>query len=335
MNLNLTILERVVTEAIDSVVAANKPEWLSSILKAQEVLITNPHVEMVDGILLLLSQTSNQIYTVNQQCNNEYGEPCKGFQFHRHCYHVALSRLVVRYLEACETKVVPLSQGKVALVDAADYSRIAKYKWTYLTKKRRGKSTQYARRSVWSKDKQQTVYLHRFILNAPAHLHVDHKNGDGLDNRRANLRLATNTQNRCNVTSEVSFSVAGFRGVQPCRQEGRFYARIRVNGQQVRLGIFDSAEAAARAYDAAAVKYHGEFATLNFPQALQVAPAAPANVREHEAAHALAVPARQTQMLQAQSEGEMSMILARKEREAAVLRKPEPKDRYVRDGWEL
>jgi hypothetical protein len=159
---------------------------------------------------------------------------------------------------------VPLTQGKVALIDDEDAPRVLAHKWTLLTINRDSKVTYYARRSVQTKTRQRSVLLHRFILNAPSGMQVDHINLDGLDNRRANLRLATNAQNHCNIPSRPSRF--GFRGVEsPKRFNGGYGARIKVNGEIVRIGPFKTAEEAARAYDLLAKHYHGEFATLNFP----------------------------------------------------------------------
>lgn len=158
---------------------------------------------------------------------------------------------------------IPLSQGKVALIDDEDAERVLAYKWTLgAAHNRKGRTVYYARRSVWSKTKQRTVLLHRFIMNAPDGVQVDHCNLDGLDNRRANLRLATNAQNHCNIPSQPER--LGLRGVERLRRNAGYGARIKVNGELVRIGPFKTAEDAARAYDMMAKHYHGEFATLNF-----------------------------------------------------------------------
>lgn len=159
---------------------------------------------------------------------------------------------------------VPLTQGKVALIDDGDAERVLAYKWTLLTINRDSKITYYARRTVRSGTRQKSVLLHRFILKAPDGVQVDHKNLDGLDNRRANLRLATNAQNHCNIPSRPNRF--GFRGVEsPKRFNGGYGARIKTDGGLIRIGPFKTAEEAARAYDLLAKYYHGQFATLNFP----------------------------------------------------------------------
>ena len=103
--------------------------------------------------------------------------------------------------------------------------------------------------------------MHRLLL---PETEVDHKSGDGLDNRRSNLRSATRSQNQANKFKKENTS-SRFKGVYQRRNYRRFRAHIRVHGEEIHVGDFDSEIEAARAYDAAARKYHGEFARLNFP----------------------------------------------------------------------
>lgn len=160
---------------------------------------------------------------------------------------------------------VQLTLGKVALIDDEDAERVLACKWTLIAIPRPNKTGYYARRNVQRNGRQHTILLHRFILNAPDGLQVDHINGDGLDNRRANLRLATNAQNHCNMPATQS-NPFGFRGVEAMGSPGKFKARIKVEGQIIRIGPFSTPEAAAHGYDLLAKHYHGEFATLNFPR---------------------------------------------------------------------
>jgi len=156
---------------------------------------------------------------------------------------------------------IGLTRGKVALIDDDDFERVSKFKWTSLYNLKNKKW--YARCAVGGRGKQTTVYMHRIILNAPKGLQVDHINGDGLDNQKRNLRFATNAQNHQNQIKPVA-SKSGFRGVCFDQRRNKFYARIQHNRQTTHLGRFQTAIQAARAYDKAAVKLHGEFARLNF-----------------------------------------------------------------------
>lgn len=155
--------------------------------------------------------------------------------------------------------IVPLSRGKFALIDEEDADRVLTHKWCAVCPDPRSKVP------VWygsGKDEHaKNRYLHRFILSAPQGTEVDHINGDGLDCRRVNLRLATRAQNAANRETERGAS--GFRGVY--RDDGRWTACVESKTKRYRMYGFKSPEDAARAYDDMARKYHGEFARLNFP----------------------------------------------------------------------
>ncbi len=156
-----------------------------------------------------------------------------------------------------------LGQGKFTIVEPPDYYRFGSFRW-YL----RGNGTQfYALTNCIVGPMRTTVLaLHRIIMNAPAGLLVDHQNGNGLDNRRANLRLATHSQNLCNSRINKSNCSSQFRGVSLFRRRGVWSARIKIRGKSIFLGYFDNEIDAAKAYDRAAIKYHGEFARLNFSE---------------------------------------------------------------------
>jgi hypothetical protein len=110
-----------------------------------------------------------------------------------------------------------------------------------------------------------TTFMHRLILNAPEGALVDHRDGNGLNNRRSNIRLATSSNNSVNRHRGIS-SASGYRGVALHIQTGKWQAQVAQKGRTFYLGLHETAEAAARAYDKAAVELHGEFARPNFPQ---------------------------------------------------------------------
>jgi len=158
---------------------------------------------------------------------------------------------------------IDLGEGEFTIVDAADYYRYGKFKWSVVGT---GKNL-YAVRNVKVGPKLTTITrLHREIMNAPRGLLVDHRNNDGLDNRRSNLRLATHSQNQCNKRKTGSKTSSRFRGVYFDKRRMLWQAYIRYNGKRIYLGKFDDEIEAARAYDRAAREYHKEFAKLNFPE---------------------------------------------------------------------
>ena len=105
------------------------------------------------------------------------------------------------------------------------------------------------------------MLMHRHILQPPVDLEVDHRDNDGLNNRRSNLRMATRSQNMTN--KEYGVGISGYRGVS--RNGSRWRARVIHNNKEHHIGTFDTIEEAAKAYDQLAKELHGEFAMLNFP----------------------------------------------------------------------
>ncbi len=154
-----------------------------------------------------------------------------------------------------EIPLRPLKQKKVALVDDEDFEELSRYKW-YVAG---GWNTFYARRSASLQDK--SVLMHRLIMQTPEGMQTDHKNGDGLDNRRENLRVCTRSQNRMNSGRQAN-NTSGYKGVNLEKSVGKWRARIMVSGKHKSLGLFTTKEEAYAAYCVACVKFHGEFAVL-------------------------------------------------------------------------
>lgn len=144
---------------------------------------------------------------------------------------------------------IRLTQGNFAIVDDEDYEFLGQWKW-YARHSAPGLWYALRRRHKADGPGVDRIYMHRVVLNPPEGLETDHVNGDGLDNRRANLRAVTNSINLANQTRRTRNRVHDLpMGVSPSRR--KFLARIGIDGHQRHLGTFDTPEEASAAYQAA------------------------------------------------------------------------------------
>jgi hypothetical protein len=155
---------------------------------------------------------------------------------------------------------IPLTQKKVALVDGQDYERVNQYRWCA---SRVGKQW-YAYRKHFGK----TLRMHQFIMKPRKGMVVDHANGNGLDNRRDNLRVCTKLENAWNKKRRKAEGAASqYIGVYPCqRPPGKWCIKVQCAGEVTNLGSFDTPEEAARVRDRKALELFGDYAMLNFPE---------------------------------------------------------------------
>lgn len=163
---------------------------------------------------------------------------------------------------------IPLTRDRVAIVDDEDFEQVSQHRWHALGAGS-GRAHVYAVRTVTSEGRRRMIYMHRYLLGVSATVHLDHINGDTLDNRRSNLRQATQHQNTFNMAPRRN-TTSEFKGVclRRCRVKGHVYeywlAKIKVNGKSQYLCTTKSEIKAAQAYDVAARRYFGEFARTNF-----------------------------------------------------------------------
>lgn len=154
-------------------------------------------------------------------------------------------------------KEIALTQGLVAIVDDADYERLLSYKWFAWASDR-------SDRNYAATKRKGVLLMHRVVMQASPGQFVDHINGDGLDNRKSNLRFVTNSQNAQNRRLQSTKNTSGYKGVSFRKRTGRWEASIKLNQKQKWLGSFTSPLAAARSYDEAAKQLFGDYGRLNF-----------------------------------------------------------------------
>lgn len=156
-------------------------------------------------------------------------------------------------------KKIQLTQGKAAIVDDEDYDRLAIHSWCIS----KCSNTNYALRGHKVKGKCHSVLMHREIMNATDGVEVDHINGNGIDNRKCNLRFVTSSQNKFNQKKQQRKTSSKYKGVYYHKRDKAWIARIQLYGCPQYLGNYATEKEAALAYNKAAVNYYGEYARLN------------------------------------------------------------------------
>lgn len=173
-------------------------------------------------------------------------------------------------------KELSLTNGMIALVDDEDFDGLSGFNWYGHVFRNKHSSKIYATRHRLLSEPFGTkmIKMHREILKAPSNIMIDHKNGDGLDNRKENLRVCTPGQNKMNANKHAKYAGkrtgSKYKGVHFSSKGGSsgrkfsvWVARIQIEGVRIFLGCFEHEVDAGLAYNEAAVKYFGEFAKLN------------------------------------------------------------------------
>lgn len=155
---------------------------------------------------------------------------------------------------ASTTMLIPLPGGMCATIDCADYELVSRYRWQVKEKVLGTRSIWYAQSHTHS---GRSVRMHRLILGVEAGEIVDHRNGDGLDNRRSNIRVCTPQQNQFNKRVNCN-NLVGIKGVGPAGN-GKWRARATLNYKTITLGVFATPLEASKAYQEFAERVHGEF----------------------------------------------------------------------------
>lgn len=153
---------------------------------------------------------------------------------------------------------IELTQGKYAIVDKEDFERVSSIKWCF------NKSGYAIAHKKGSGKKGQNISMHRFIMNTPKGMDTDHINGNGLDNRKENLRICTHQENIQNQQIQNINKSSIYKGVSFRKDIKKWSTKLQVKNRQIVIGVFPTERSAAMAYDIWAKDLFGSFAKLNF-----------------------------------------------------------------------
>ena len=156
---------------------------------------------------------------------------------------------------------ISLTRGKFAIVGPADYEKLNKYNWHALKCRDTFYAVRIGRKSEARRGKN--IWMHRVVLGLDEGVICDHINHNGLDNRKANLRPATHSQNMCNRPKRKTKCRSKYKGVFWNDEKRKWQAQIKHKGRAIHIGYFDYEQDAAIAYDDYAIELFGEFAYLN------------------------------------------------------------------------
>jgi hypothetical protein len=176
--------------------------------------------------------------------------------------NAAIEILIIEGKSACR---VPLTKGHFALIDEDDRDLICRRSWC--VRKSIGRDVYYTHAAKRGEHGEHlTTSMHVEIMGVHPGMDIDHINGDGLDNRRSNLRVCPHQKNAWNaIRRNKSTITSGYKGVSWYRRDSRWRAYVVIDAKQTHLGYFDDEVEAAMAYDKAARELFGEFARVNFP----------------------------------------------------------------------
>ena len=160
-------------------------------------------------------------------------------------------------------KEIQLTQGQIALIDDEDFDQLNRFKWCASYQPHSGYFYAVSRLKRIKNEPRKSLRMHRIILkvNDPK-IFVDHVNHNTLDNRKENLRICNNNENQFNAKMSIS-NTSGYKGVHWHKHRKMFITHIQYYGKLIHLGYYDNPKEAAKAYNKAALKYHGKFAYIN------------------------------------------------------------------------
>lgn len=181
-----------------------------------------------------------------------FGDPCDFISEGKPCSLVSATNIHVIEKSPDNFKI----GEHTVFCDSEDYAFLIRFNWTIQPDKKNF----YARTNVNIGGKQTTVSMHRLVCSL-VNSEIDHKNRNGLDNRKENLRFCTSKQNQCNRHRKNKF---GFRGVYKAANEKHYSYQIQIDGKKYHERGFKTAEEAAKAYDLKSKELHGEFGIRNF-----------------------------------------------------------------------